>query len=152
MLIFVSPKILKSLKMEGILAFPLEACGFLLGERKDEGLTLRGLVPGKASRPEGYLLSADELMAAEKIAYNASQEVLGFYHSHPGGEAIPSESDHADALPGYVYAIVSVRAKKSEDLAFYRLDEKSGRLALLRSINNHPGSPTKIVNQSRQTK
>jgi proteasome lid subunit RPN8/RPN11/molybdopterin converting factor small subunit len=117
------------LAQEGALAYPREACGFLLGSAANGQALCQGLVPGPAGTEAGYSLSAEELFAAEEAARLGSQEVLGFYHSHPDGEAEPSEADHADALPGYAYAVLAVGTAGLREVRFFRLDEATGRLA-----------------------
>ncbi|MDR2141895.1 MAG: M67 family metallopeptidase [Deltaproteobacteria bacterium] len=113
-------------------AYPLEAGGFLLGQQRGEDYFLQAQIPGQGPlSPTGYLLSAEELLAAEATARTWGLLVLGFYHSHPEGPAWPSSVDHDDALPGYLYAIVAPGSEEgSAALAFFGLDETSGLLTI----------------------
>jgi len=47
------------------------------------------------------------LLAAETQAQSAGQELVGIYHSHPQGEATPSERDRAEAWPALSYVILA---------------------------------------------
>jgi proteasome lid subunit RPN8/RPN11/molybdopterin converting factor small subunit len=127
----LSPLAIKELEKEGLAAYPMEACGFLLGENRLARVFISSIIPGSPKAKESYGLSAEELNEAEAKAKSVSQEVLGFFHSHPQGEAIPSEVDHAEAIPGYVYVIFSFKDKKLGLINFYQLDETTGRLTSL---------------------
>jgi proteasome lid subunit RPN8/RPN11/molybdopterin converting factor small subunit len=119
------------LAQEGALAYPREACGFLLGVTAGGFALCQALVAGPIGSESDYSLSAEELLAAEETARLNDQEVLGFYHSHPDGEAEPSEADHADALPGYAYAVLAVSPAGLREVRFFRLDEATGRLTAI---------------------
>ncbi|MDR1870585.1 MAG: Mov34/MPN/PAD-1 family protein [Deltaproteobacteria bacterium] len=124
----LSPTALKGLEKEGLAAYPKEACGFLLGQRDPAGAKVFDLIAGSPKATESYSLSYEELLAAEVTAKANSQEVLGFFHSHPEGEATPSEVDDAEAIPGYVYVILSIKGQKLGEIGFFQLDETTGRL------------------------
>lgn len=56
-----------------------------------------------------YALDPRELLAALKLARGRGEEVVGFYHSHPGGPARPSAADLAEAhWPGCAYVVTAV--------------------------------------------
>jgi proteasome lid subunit RPN8/RPN11 len=129
--IHLAPRIQESLIQAGQQAYPLEACGFLLGARQGQDLDIRALIPGSAKSLNGYSLTAEELWAAERKAFKASLTVLGFYHSHPDGEAQPSELDHAEALPGYLYAIIAIKGEEPPKIGFFQFDEATGSLTSL---------------------
>ena len=49
------------------------------------------------------------------ILLGRGDEILGFYHSHPHGAAVPSATDVAEAAyPGSVYAIIGLSADAPE--------------------------------------
>ncbi|HEY0605643.1 MAG TPA: M67 family metallopeptidase [Herpetosiphonaceae bacterium] len=87
-----------------------EICGVLLGRRAPQ-MVVHGIVPGHNLHPEPrrhFLLDAQTLLQADAQARAAGDEILGFYHSHPSGGALPSPHDRRDAWPGYVYLIIAV--------------------------------------------
>jgi proteasome lid subunit RPN8/RPN11 len=112
-------------------AHPDECCGFLLGA-KGAGI---GAAPREAVRAvnregEGrtrFAIAPEDVLAAHRGAAARGLAVVGFYHSHPCGEARPSARDFALAWPGYVYVIVAgdaLRAfvRPAHGAAFEELD------------------------------
>jgi proteasome lid subunit RPN8/RPN11 len=51
-------------------------------------------------------------------------EIVGFYHSHPDYEAIPSREDVENMVPGLVYMIISVTREGVADIRSYRRYKK----------------------------
>lgn len=89
---------------------PDEVCGVLLG-RSAPRLRLEAIVAGRNVHPQPrahFLLDAATLLVADRQARAAGQAIIGFYHSHPGGQPLPSAADRRDAWPGYLYLIVAV--------------------------------------------
>jgi proteasome lid subunit RPN8/RPN11 len=86
-----------------------EVCGVLIGQRSpvlhiDEVVSGRNVHPQPQSH---YLVDASTLLHVDELAQATVREIVGFYHSHPRGAAIPSPLDRRDAWPGYVYVIVA---------------------------------------------
>ncbi len=82
---------------------PHEACGLLVGT----GLTVTRLAP-TANADDSvtrYTIPAAQHFAAIRQARSDGLEVIGAYHSHPRGEAVPSPTDTATAFPGFVFMI-----------------------------------------------
>lgn len=109
-------------------AYPEECCGFLLGtpgEPKAVKATRRAANVAPENRPRRYAIDPRELLAADREASRAGQEILGFYHSHPDHPARPSEFDlgHA-AWPGYSYVILSIVDRSPNDLRSWLLDSE----------------------------
>jgi desampylase len=93
-----------------IAAMPGEICGVLLGRRSPR-LVVDTLIPGHNIHPaphSHFLLDAQTLLRADAQARDDGKEIVGFYHSHPNGVALPSSQDRRDAWPGYVYLILAV--------------------------------------------
>lgn len=109
-------------------AYPEECCGFLLGthgEPKAVKATRRAANVAPEDRPRRYAIDPRELLAADREASRAGQEILGFYHSHPDHPARPSEFDlgHA-AWPGYSYVILSIVDRSPNDLRSWLMDSE----------------------------
>jgi desampylase len=85
---------------------PEECCGLLLG-------TAAGIVDAVRSAnlsddpARRFLLDPQAHFHARRIARDRGLAVVGFYHSHPDSEPVPSESDLAGATyEGHLYLIV----------------------------------------------
>lgn len=88
-----------------------EVCGLLLGD--DDGIGDRvGRVvacANVAAHPaRRFEIDPVALIAAHRAARQGGERVIGHYHSHPGGDAMPSPRDAADAMPdGSVWIVVA---------------------------------------------
>ena len=91
------------------LAYPLEACGMLLGTKDGvvfESETLKNLSPKPKS---SFALPMLSVFLSRWMLKRSRLRVIGFYHSHPNVSASPSPSDMAEAWPGHVTLIVRVQ-------------------------------------------
>lgn len=101
--------------------YPHECGGLLLGTIGFDGdKTVVETLPMKntadvETRHDRVLIDPRELMLADRKARAKGLDVIGYYHSHPDDEAIPSQFDLDHALPVWSYIIVSVRDKKAVD-------------------------------------
>lgn len=92
-------------------AYPGEGCGVLVGRREDGARRVTEAVPSEnewSSRDDRYSVDPDllrELMVREE---EGGPAVLGFYHSHPDAEPVPSATDRRLGWPWYHYLIVRV--------------------------------------------
>ncbi len=88
-----------------------EVCGVLAGERGESGDTSRVEAVHRAenvadSPRTRYRIDPEEQLAIIEAIEGSGREVVGFYHSHPRGPPVPSETDaERAAWPGYSYAI-----------------------------------------------
>lgn len=103
---------------------PDECCGILLGasEHIADALPARNVHPTPRTHFE---IDPQALIDAYRAARSGGPEVVGFYHSHPGGAAEPSGVDQASAAgDGRVWAIVG-----ETGVTFWR-DEEAGFVPL----------------------
>ncbi|HYB62652.1 MAG TPA: M67 family metallopeptidase [Methylomirabilota bacterium] len=105
--------------------YPYECCGALLGADGATGREVRALLPlanGRDDSPRNrFLISADEVCAAERAAAERGLGLIGWYHSHPDHPARPSEFDREHAWPWYSYIIVRVAGGAAEEMTSWRL-------------------------------
>ncbi len=97
---------------EAASAAPGEACGLLLGRRAP--VEVHDAAPATNAGPAGrFLIPAADLLRARDVAIAAGWEVLGPWHSHPGGDAAPSPADHASAVawPGALWLVLGREAR-----------------------------------------
>ena len=95
-----------------------EICGALIGD----GHFVTAAVPlanHSGHTHDSFYIPAEEVLRLERAADLEGLMLMGFYHSHPNGDAEPSATDVHEAVPGYVYWIVSgsgdVRAWRLRD-------------------------------------
>lgn len=109
---------------------PEEVCGLLLGRDGEPRVVVRAERAANArgdERTRRYLIDPLELVKAEERGERAGSLILGFYHSHPGSAATPSEFDRAHAWPWYSYLIVSLAPGSEGALACWRLRDDRSR-------------------------
>ena len=117
----LSDKHLDAIKAHAEADYPHECGGLLLGHLDAEGnKTVVETLPMEntaevETRHDRVLIDPRDLMLADRKARSKGLDVIGYYHSHPDDEAVPSQFDLDHALPVWSYIIVSVRDKKAVD-------------------------------------
>jgi len=92
----------------------------LIGRIEDGAAVCDRVVPGAnitAGDPaRRYQLDWRTLLDCVKDTRNGKAVILGFYHSHPGGAARPSERDREEAWEGVTYLIVALSADRDKPM------------------------------------
>lgn len=105
-------------------AYPEEGCGYLVGgpgaRRFDRAVPTRNVHPGP--RTSRYLVDAFEFMELEEQLETENKAILGIYHSHPAGGAVPSRTDLAAALPDLYYLVHDAADGDLGPVRAWRLD------------------------------
>lgn len=113
------------LQLRAAAGYPEETCGLLLGLNGDGQCRVVAQQPARNLNREraGDRFELDPLayMAAEQAATAAGLAVVGIWHSHPDHPARPSETDRAQAWPGWSYVILALRGRQVVDLRSWRL-------------------------------
>ena len=125
-MLVLSKTIETEIREAGAKAYPNECCGILFGTGDGEDQVVRSLRPIVNARESGeqyhrFLITAEEMMAAELEARKLALDIVGFYHSHPDHPAAPSEYDRDHALPFYHYIILRVAQGEPEEMTDWRL-------------------------------
>ena len=97
---------------------PRECCGILLGRDNEivQARRARNVASSPATR---FVIDPKDHIDARRDGRARGLEILGFYHSHPHGAAVPSATDVAEAAyPGSVYAIIGLGADLPEVRVF----------------------------------
>jgi proteasome lid subunit RPN8/RPN11 len=83
-----------------------EVCGLLFGQDDliDDVQPVANVAQDRACTFE---LDPAVLIAAHRAARSGGRGIIGHYHSHPGGDAMPSARDAADASIGALWLIVA---------------------------------------------
>ena len=76
----------------------------------------------ETNRERRYVIDPKEQLATEKELRGTTQEIVGFYHSHPNHPAEPSEFDRSHAWPWYSYVILSIVDRTPAGLRAWILD------------------------------
>lgn len=85
-----------------------EACGVILG-RDSEVLAWYPCRNAHAEPARSFLLHPHDLRQALELAERLGLEVLGFWHSHPGGPATLSPEDLTDQPRDWLQWLVAPR-------------------------------------------
>ncbi len=125
--LLIAPDDLATVERRALAAFPAECCGLLLGEVED-GDTVRigrvePCVNQAADQRRRFTISPGSLLRAYRRARDRGERVVGTYHSHPRGAAVPSEVDRESAWPGASYLIVGLGEGGVRERRSWRLDE-----------------------------
>jgi len=113
--------------------YPYECCGLLLGRFEENGCkVLVELFPisnarEEASRRRRFLIPPEELVRGERHARERQIDVIGFYHSHPEDDGVPSQYDLEHAWPVYSYVIVSVHGGNAVNVFSWEMQENRSR-------------------------
>ena len=117
-MLFFQNETLKTLCLHARAEYPGECCGILLGKcffgqkLVYQVIKTENTVCQKDSL-DHFLIDPLEILKAETFADEAQLEIIGFYHSHPNMEAIPSNVDMLHMIAGYSYPILSVNRNLS---------------------------------------
>ena len=101
--------------------YPDECCGLLVGDgmRIDECVRVRNVDPRPAVR---YAIDPAEHVAVIRRLRGTPQSIVGCYHSHPSGPAVPSPSDVAEAYyTEFVWLIVSAHGPHAGEIGAFLL-------------------------------
>lgn len=102
---------------------PLEGCGLLLGERRGAAADVLEARPAQniLASARRYEIAPEAVLAADHAARAAGRVLIGAWHSHPGGRAVPSAQDRREAWPDWCYLIVGLAQPESPELRAWRL-------------------------------
>ncbi len=122
--ICIHQSVLTGLVAEAAKAVPRECCGILLAAKG----AITSAKPAQNIHPTPrthFEIDPAVLIAAYRCEREGGAQVAGFYHSHPSGKAIPSETDTALAAgDNKIWAIIA-----GEEVTFWR-DRPEGFEAL----------------------
>jgi desampylase len=84
---------------EAQIHFPRECCGLIEGVwcGADAHAIALHSIPNRAADADRFEMDPGAHLAAQKAARAKGYSLLGCYHSHPGGQAQPSQADAAGA-------------------------------------------------------
>jgi proteasome lid subunit RPN8/RPN11 len=117
----IPPSLLEQIRKHGEETYPHECCGVLLGtldletQVREVRRTVRAGNTRADSPQNRYNIDPRELIAAQRLAREKGEDIIGFYHSHPDHPAQWSKTDFAEAhWYGCSYVITSVKQGKAD--------------------------------------
>lgn len=104
--------------------FPHEVCGLLFGVQDGARhvVEIAEELPNQREKgaQKAYVINAESLLKREKYWRDRGKRLLGFWHSHPGGNPFPSAQDASFAWSGYSYVIVAASDKSETSVRSWR--------------------------------
>jgi proteasome lid subunit RPN8/RPN11 len=108
----------EAIRRHGEETYPHECCGVLLGQMEDDARRVTSTARAGNTRTDSahnrYNIDPKELVRIQRQARERSEDIIGFYHSHPDHPARWSQTDLAEAhWFGCSYVITSVEKGKA---------------------------------------
>jgi proteasome lid subunit RPN8/RPN11 len=108
----------EAIRRHGEETYPNECCGVLLGQMEDDARIVTSTARAGNTRTDSahnrYSIDPKELVRIQRQARERSEDIVGFYHSHPDHPAQWSQTDLAEAhWFGCSYVITSVDKGKA---------------------------------------
>lgn len=110
------------------LEWPEEACGLLIAatdtpNRIDRVIFARNV----AENPQTmFEIDPQTLIDTHRTARQKGERVVGCFHSHPNGKALPSPADRARADEhGFLWLIIATEHNRAGDSGLYRIMHQS---------------------------
>lgn len=138
MVIRVRSEHLQAIRTHAANTYPEECCGLLLGVVGEGGKKVVEVWPtangwnketaaefsesALLTKERRYVIEAAEMLRAQRQGRERQLSIIGIFHSHPDGAAVPSECDRALAWPEYSYIIVSVEQGQPEEIRSWCLE------------------------------
>jgi proteasome lid subunit RPN8/RPN11 len=123
--LILAPELRAQILREAKAAFPRECCGLIEGVRDRAVVRATALYPARNLSPEADRFEIDpaDHFAALRAARARGHDIVGCYHSHPGGKAEPSRRDADGAAErGFLWLIAAAASPVTAILNAYVFD------------------------------
>ena len=122
--VVLSAKLRNRMLTAATAAEPVEACGLLIGLREATRARIEAVIdlPNcSAQNPRThYQIDPIDIVRLDRDAESTGHEVVGVWHSHPAGAAVPSATDRALAWPDWCYLITGHDDNGKPDVRAWR--------------------------------
>ncbi|GMU23540.1 MAG: Mov34/MPN/PAD-1 family protein [Phycisphaerae bacterium] len=109
---------------------PEECCGFLVGRVESGRAEVREVHAAanvwEGDREHRFMIDPRAHLKLQRECRQRGLDIIGFYHSHPGGPPVPSAFDAELAWPGVHYLIVSLRDGCPQEVKSWQFDTTMG--------------------------
>jgi proteasome lid subunit RPN8/RPN11 len=132
-MLYLNEKQIAEIKTHGERDYPHECGGMLIGHFAADGKkTVTEIFPLENAREEEarhnrVLILPTDVLRAERYARGRKLDVVGYYHSHPDDEAVPSQYDLDHALPVWSYVIASIRKGEAVDIRSWEMENNRSK-------------------------
>ncbi|MEE8295870.1 MAG: M67 family metallopeptidase [Sphingomonadales bacterium] len=117
----IPAKVLDLIEAEAIKAFPKESCGLLVGKKRVDLFIEAIPAPNLSPGPDQFLIDPEFHLKTQRELREQGLEIIGVYHSHPGGDSTPSTRDRAGPnTPGFYWLITSLAEKTRPKTSLFR--------------------------------
>ena len=123
--LIIAPELRAQILREAVAALPRECCGLIEGDRDGSVVRATALHPARNLSPEADRFEIDpaDHFAALRAARAKGHDIVGCYHSHPNGRAMPSPRDAGGAAErGFVWLIAATAPDGAAVLNAYVFD------------------------------
>jgi len=117
------------IRVEAVLAFPRECCGLLVGYGEFE-IRVTRVVPtlNMAERADRFLVDPQVQFELIRSLRGTNKRLVGHYHSHPKGDARPSQYDEDMAFDReLVWFIMPVKESSGGEGTAYVYEDVEGK-------------------------
>jgi proteasome lid subunit RPN8/RPN11 len=121
MRVWLTPELAQQLATHACAETPHECCGVLVGQGGDvrEAIPVENVSPTPQT---AFVMSPVDLARALTGLEKRGLALVGFYHSHPQTEPIPSGRDVAESLyPDVAHLIISLKDESSPAVMAWRI-------------------------------
>lgn len=129
MVIKIPSKIMEEMSRHVLRTYPEEGCGLLVGVINSGVREIVKCIPMPniyaGSRRNRYSIDPLEYMKIEDEEYRNGYVIIGVFHSHPDAPAAPSRYDQEQAVPGFIYVILSVSNGRIKEISAWRINESN---------------------------
>jgi proteasome lid subunit RPN8/RPN11 len=118
----LSPSLREQIHNEARAALPRECCGLVEGVRSGENVLATKLHPTRniAEETDQFEIDPEAHFSILRSARARGAEIVGCYHSHPSGRAVPSAWDLANVgEEGFVWLIHALEEPREGEFAAF---------------------------------
>ncbi|HNZ01745.1 MAG TPA: M67 family metallopeptidase [Anaerolineaceae bacterium] len=119
----------EQMRMDVCLRLPEEACGLLGGRQNRAEIVLP--VTNSLHSSTRFFLDPEEMIAAILQLESRGMDVVGIYHSHPAGPAVPSETDLRETTWREAVILIWSPGREDWQLRAFRVDSGGWREVIM---------------------